>query len=202
MYLFSVAASGRWLNWSAAGAVALTALFQGSTWLTEMLTAQKYPKYRQYQASTSRLLPWWPASQPEPRTKGRAAQQEEEAGATSEGEDVEEEVVEEEEQETEEEEGEAAPTPVTPPRRRSSAARGSSRSRSRTEPKPKSQPTTRTPRATAPSTSTRSRRGRSSSAAAAAAPQVESDTGGATPRVRRSARVAAATPRRSGLRSE
>ncbi len=62
VYAFSVAATGRWINWSIAGAVLLTLLFQGSTWLTERLTLQKYPAYREYQRRTSRLVPWFPAA--------------------------------------------------------------------------------------------------------------------------------------------
>ncbi|MFN8543784.1 MAG: DUF1295 domain-containing protein [Candidatus Binatia bacterium] len=60
-YGFSVAATGAWFGWSILGAVLLTLLFQGSTWFTEELTAQKYPAYRAYQRTTSRLLPWRPA---------------------------------------------------------------------------------------------------------------------------------------------
>jgi steroid 5-alpha reductase family enzyme len=59
-YLFSVAATGRWLNFSIAGAAILTGLFQGSTWITEQLALRKYPLYRDYQRVTSRLLPWSP----------------------------------------------------------------------------------------------------------------------------------------------
>ena len=62
LYLFAVAASGRWLNAALVGPVALTALFQGSTNLTEQLSARKYPAYTDYQKRTSRLIPWWPAS--------------------------------------------------------------------------------------------------------------------------------------------
>ncbi|GAB4822783.1 hypothetical protein N2152v2_009829 [Parachlorella kessleri] len=72
LYLFSVAASGKWINWSMAGVVGLTALFQGSTRLTEQLTAQKYPKYRDYQQTTYCLFPWWPLS-PQKRGRGRPA---------------------------------------------------------------------------------------------------------------------------------
>jgi steroid 5-alpha reductase family enzyme len=60
IYLFSVAASGVWLNWSIAGAFLLTLLFQGSTRFTEELTLRKYPAYRAYQQTTSRLIPWVP----------------------------------------------------------------------------------------------------------------------------------------------
>jgi steroid 5-alpha reductase family enzyme len=60
IYVFSIAASGRWLNWSIAGAILLTLLFQGSTQFTEQLTLRKYPAYRAYQRTTSRLIPWSP----------------------------------------------------------------------------------------------------------------------------------------------
>ena len=56
-YLFAVAASGQWLHWTGLGFVALTLLFQGSTQLTESLSLSKYPSYRDYQATTPRLLP-------------------------------------------------------------------------------------------------------------------------------------------------
>jgi steroid 5-alpha reductase family enzyme len=68
-YLFSVAASGAWLNASVAGACLLTLLFQGSTHLTERITRRKYPHYAQYQQTTSRLVPWFPA----PETRGTTA---------------------------------------------------------------------------------------------------------------------------------
>jgi steroid 5-alpha reductase family enzyme len=58
-YLFSVAGSG-WLNATIGGVVALTALFQGSTQMTESLTLGKYPSYGEYQRTTSRLIPWMP----------------------------------------------------------------------------------------------------------------------------------------------
>jgi steroid 5-alpha reductase family enzyme len=60
VYLFSVTATGEWLNFSIAGAALLTLLFQGSTWITEHLALRKYPRYRDYQRVTSRLLPWFP----------------------------------------------------------------------------------------------------------------------------------------------
>jgi len=63
IYVFSIAASGMWLNWSIAGALLLTLLFQGSTRFTENLTLRKYPAYRAYQQTTSRLIPWFPSPQ-------------------------------------------------------------------------------------------------------------------------------------------
>lgn len=59
-YVFSIAAGAGWLNWTVTGAVLLTALFQGSTWLTEKISLRKYPDYARYQATTSRLMPWLP----------------------------------------------------------------------------------------------------------------------------------------------
>ena len=61
LYLFAVAVSGRWINAALIGPLALTALFQGSTSLTEQLSARRYPAYADYQQRTSRLIPWWPA---------------------------------------------------------------------------------------------------------------------------------------------
>ena len=43
MYGYSVAASGQWINYSIMGAVLLTPLFQGSLWITEMMSSRKYP---------------------------------------------------------------------------------------------------------------------------------------------------------------
>lgn len=59
-YLFSVAAGGGTLNVTILGAVILTALFQGSTNLTERLSREKYPAYAEYQKTTSRLIPMPP----------------------------------------------------------------------------------------------------------------------------------------------
>jgi steroid 5-alpha reductase family enzyme len=57
IYGFAVAASGKWLNWSIAGTVLLTLLFQGSTRLTESLSVRKYPAYRDYQRTTPMFVP-------------------------------------------------------------------------------------------------------------------------------------------------
>lgn len=61
IYLFAVAATGSWLNWSIIGTVLLTFLFQGSTRFTERLMLAKYPAYGDYQRVTSRLVPRRPA---------------------------------------------------------------------------------------------------------------------------------------------
>ena len=51
-------------NWSCIGCILLSlSIFQGSTSLTENITAQKYPTYKLYQQSTSRLIPWFAGDQ-------------------------------------------------------------------------------------------------------------------------------------------
>ena len=57
-YLFGVAASGEWVNWSGLGLIALTLVFMGSIALTESISAAKYPGYRAYQAKTPALIPF------------------------------------------------------------------------------------------------------------------------------------------------
>lgn len=55
-YLFSVAASGQWLNWSIAGCLLLLVLFQGSSNFSEEISAGKYPLYKDYQKRVPRFL--------------------------------------------------------------------------------------------------------------------------------------------------
>ncbi|KAI8829302.1 hypothetical protein BJ741DRAFT_623604 [Chytriomyces cf. hyalinus JEL632] len=58
-YLFAVSASGEWVvGESILGTVLLTMLFQGSTRVTEYITAKKYPVYSEYQKRVSMLIPW------------------------------------------------------------------------------------------------------------------------------------------------
>ena len=56
-YLFSVAATGEWLNWTVAGCVLLIILFQGSANFSEGLSAEKYPNYAEYMKKVGRFLP-------------------------------------------------------------------------------------------------------------------------------------------------
>ena len=56
-YLFSVAATKKWCNWSALGCILLCALFQSSAWFTEFLTLQKYPKYVEYKRRVPLFVP-------------------------------------------------------------------------------------------------------------------------------------------------
>jgi steroid 5-alpha reductase family enzyme len=50
-----------YVNWTILGTTSLTLLINSSTAFTEWITSQKYPKYKQYQQRTSRLIPWWPS---------------------------------------------------------------------------------------------------------------------------------------------
>jgi steroid 5-alpha reductase family enzyme len=59
VYLFSVSVTGSLVNWSCAGAVLLTLLFKGSSVLTELISARKYPRYAVYKQQTSKIFPWF-----------------------------------------------------------------------------------------------------------------------------------------------
>ncbi|MEI6408825.1 MAG: DUF1295 domain-containing protein, partial [Bacteroidota bacterium] len=54
-YLFSVAATGRWFNWSIAGAILLMLLFMGSADFSEKISAGKYAGYAAYQKRVGRF---------------------------------------------------------------------------------------------------------------------------------------------------
>ncbi|MGC9150247.1 MAG: DUF1295 domain-containing protein [Microbacter sp.] len=56
-YLFSVAASGKWLNLTALGFVLLILLFQASSALTEKISRSKYLDYTAYQQQVPRFIP-------------------------------------------------------------------------------------------------------------------------------------------------
>lgn len=56
-YLFSIAASGQWLNWSISGCVLLVLLFQGSSAFSEEISASKYPAYAAYQQTVPKFIP-------------------------------------------------------------------------------------------------------------------------------------------------
>ena len=56
-YLFSVAASGQWINWSISGCILLLILFRGSSNFSESISASKYPEYTRYQQIVPRFLP-------------------------------------------------------------------------------------------------------------------------------------------------
>jgi steroid 5-alpha reductase family enzyme len=56
-YLFSVAASGQWINWSLAGSLLLVLLFIGSTEMTERISSSKYPEYAAYKKNVPKFIP-------------------------------------------------------------------------------------------------------------------------------------------------
>ena len=56
-YLFAVAATGLWLNWSVVGVILLVLLFQGSTQFTEKISLGKYPAYADYRRRVPRFIP-------------------------------------------------------------------------------------------------------------------------------------------------
>ena len=57
-YVFSVSASGQWINWSIAGCLLLIVLFQGSSDFSEEISDSKYPEYKVYQKRVSRFFPF------------------------------------------------------------------------------------------------------------------------------------------------
>ena len=58
IYLFSVAATGTWANWSIAGCLLLVLLFKGSSDFSEKISAEKYPEYEEYQKKVPRFIPF------------------------------------------------------------------------------------------------------------------------------------------------
>ena len=56
-YLFGVAASGKWINWTLTGPLMLILLFLGSTGLTERISNDKYPAYAGYKKDVPKFIP-------------------------------------------------------------------------------------------------------------------------------------------------
>jgi len=56
-YLFSIAATGNWINWSIIGSLLLILLFKGSSDLSETISASKYPEYKDYRNEVPRFVP-------------------------------------------------------------------------------------------------------------------------------------------------
>lgn len=59
LYQWSCYATKTLYSWAAVGPSFLILLFQGSTWLTELITAGKYPEYREYQRAVGMFVPTW-----------------------------------------------------------------------------------------------------------------------------------------------
>ena len=51
-------------NWSIIGALLYLILFQASTWFTELISAKKYPEYKEYQKRVGKFLPRLPGGPP------------------------------------------------------------------------------------------------------------------------------------------
>lgn len=64
LYAWSCWITQTYFNWTGIGAVAYLILFQASTWLTELLSARKYPEYREYQKRVGKFLPKLPGGAP------------------------------------------------------------------------------------------------------------------------------------------
>ncbi len=56
-YQWSCHATKAQYSWAAVGAFNLIMLFQGSTWITELITSRKYPEYKEYQKQVGMFLP-------------------------------------------------------------------------------------------------------------------------------------------------
>ncbi|KAL6158107.1 hypothetical protein ACJQWK_07865 [Exserohilum turcicum] len=57
LYQWSCLETDQYATWAGIGAFSYLILFQGSTWLTELLSAGKYPEYKIYQERVGRFLP-------------------------------------------------------------------------------------------------------------------------------------------------
>lgn len=57
-YLFSVVATGEWINWTLAGCVLLIILFKGSSDFSEEISSEKYSDYKEYQRKVPRFIPF------------------------------------------------------------------------------------------------------------------------------------------------
>ncbi|KAL1592504.1 hypothetical protein SLS59_009737 [Nothophoma quercina] len=57
LYQWACLESYTFTNWTFAGAFSYLILFQSSTWLTELLSAEKYPEYKVYQERVGKFLP-------------------------------------------------------------------------------------------------------------------------------------------------
>ncbi|KAH6897253.1 hypothetical protein B0T10DRAFT_506833 [Thelonectria olida] len=57
LYQWSCFATNNLFSWTFAGSASLILLFQGSTWLTELITAKKYEEYELYQKNVGMFIP-------------------------------------------------------------------------------------------------------------------------------------------------
>ena len=71
VYLFSIIATGQWLNWSIAGCLLLILLFKGSSDFSESVSLGKYPLYKKYVKEVGRFLPLKPRFNPHSEPKSQ-----------------------------------------------------------------------------------------------------------------------------------
>ena len=64
LYGWSCWVTKTYYNWSVIGAVLYLVLFQASTWFTELISAKKYPEYKEYQKRVGKFLPRLPGGLP------------------------------------------------------------------------------------------------------------------------------------------
>lgn len=57
VYIFGIAATGQWLNWTIGGIFLLVLLFRGSSDFSESISAEKYPEYKEYMNRVGRFFP-------------------------------------------------------------------------------------------------------------------------------------------------
>ncbi|KAH7135642.1 hypothetical protein B0J11DRAFT_454182 [Dendryphion nanum] len=57
LYQWACCQTWSYLNWAFVAAISYLFLFQASTWLTELLSAGKYPEYKVYQKRVGKFLP-------------------------------------------------------------------------------------------------------------------------------------------------
>ena len=57
LYLWGAFVTKGWINWTIIGPIAYLGLFQASTWFTELISARKYPEYKEYQKRVGMFLP-------------------------------------------------------------------------------------------------------------------------------------------------
>lgn len=57
IYLFSVVATGQFINWTIGGIILLLLLFRGSSDFSENISSSKYPAFKEYMESVPRFIP-------------------------------------------------------------------------------------------------------------------------------------------------
>lgn len=57
LYQWSCFVTDSLYSWSSIGALSYLILFQASTWFTELISAQKYPEYKEYQSRVGKFIP-------------------------------------------------------------------------------------------------------------------------------------------------